>query len=73
MVIRISQLVFLFQIFKQLGVLLQNHVVQELRELVVAKLARKSDESFLKEPFVEEIELLSSLRHVFVFIFRLEN
>ena len=48
-------------------------MVQELCELVVAKLARKSDESFLKEPFIEEIELFSSLRHIFVVIFRLEN
>jgi len=65
--------VFLFQIFEKLSVLLQNHVVQELCELVVAKLTGQSDKSFLKQPFVEEIELLSCLRHVFVLILRLEN
>jgi len=36
--IRIGQIVLLCKIFEQLAVFLQNHVVQELRELIVAKL-----------------------------------
>ena len=71
--IRIGQIVLLCEIFQQLGVLLQNHVVQELRELIVAELTGQRDESFLEEPFVQEIELLSSLRHVFVLVFRQKN
>ena len=64
---------FLFQIFEELSIFLQNHVIQELCELVIAELTGQSDKSFLKEPFVEEIELLSCLRHVFVLVLRLEN
>jgi len=71
--IRIGQIVLLCEIFQQLGVLLQNHVVQELRELIVAELTGQRNESFLEEPFVQEIELLSSLRHVFVLVFRQKN
>ena len=58
------------QEIEEFWILHQNCLVQEFGQLVVSHLAggAQGDQSLLEEPFVQEVELISTLRHELVFI-----